>query len=75
MSLPHAIAPTPDPEPPRHPWLTAPVASTLARLAAPNLLGMTATTAVAIAETGYIGRLGAEPLAAALVLPMIMLMA
>ncbi len=63
------IAPAP------HPLLTAPVAGTLARLAAPNLLGMMATTAVAIAETAYIGRLGAEPLAAAaLVLPLIMLM-
>ena len=60
---------------PRHPLLTAPVAATLAKLAAPNLLGMMATTAVSIAETAYIGRLGAEPLAAAaLVLPMIMLM-
>ena len=58
-----------------HPFLTAPVASTLARLAAPNLVGMLATTAVAIAETAYIGRLGREPLAAAaLVLPLIMLM-
>lgn len=60
---------------PRHPLLVAPVASTLARLAAPNLVGMMATTAVSIAETAYIGRLGAEPLAAAaLVLPLIMLM-
>jgi putative MATE family efflux protein len=58
-----------------HPLLTAPVAATLARLAAPNLIGMLATTAVAIAETAYIGALGAEPLAAAaLVLPLIMLM-
>ncbi|WP_293676250.1 MATE family efflux transporter [uncultured Phenylobacterium sp.] len=58
-----------------HPLLTAPVASTLARLAAPNLMGMLATTAVSIAETAYIGRLGREPLAAAaLVLPLIMLM-
>lgn len=61
--------------PPPHPLLIAPVASTLVRLAAPNLLGMMASTAVAIAETAYIGRLGAEPLAAAaLVLPLIMLM-
>lgn len=58
-----------------HPLLVAPVAPTLIRLAAPNLLGMTATTAVAIAETAYIGRLGVEPLAAAaLVLPLVMLM-
>ncbi len=75
------LAPLPTPESvllapaPRHPLLTAPVAATLAKLAAPNLLGMMATTAVSIAETAYIGRLGAEPLAAAaLVLPMIMLM-
>jgi len=61
--------------PPPHPLLVAPVASTLVKLAAPNLLGMMASTAVAIAETAYIGRLGAEPLAAAaLVLPLIMLM-
>src|SRR4051794_5173783 len=59
----------------QHPLLIAPVARTLVRLAAPNLIGMTATTAVSIAETAYLGHLGAEPLAAAaLVLPMIMLM-
>jgi putative MATE family efflux protein len=58
-----------------NPLLTAPVAATLVRLAAPNLLGMIATTAVSIAETAYLGHLGAEPLAAAaLVLPFIMLM-
>jgi len=61
--------------PPIHPLLSAPVAPTLLKLAAPNLLGMLATTAVSIAETAYIGRLGAAPLAAAaLVLPLIMLM-
>ena len=61
--------------PERHPLLIAPVAPTLARLAAPNMLGMLASTSVSIAETAYIGRLGAEPLAAAaLVLPLIMLM-
>lgn len=58
-----------------HPLLVAPVAPTLVKLAAPNLLGMLAATAVSIAETAYIGRLGVEPLAAAaLVLPLIMLM-
>lgn len=66
---------TSESNPPPHPLLHAPVASTLARLAAPNLLGMVATTAVSIAETVYIGHLGAESLAAAaLVLPMIMMM-
>lgn len=59
----------------QHPLLTAPVAGTLARLAGPNLLGMLSSTAVSIAETAYIGRLGREPLAAAaLVLPLIMMM-
>ena len=58
-----------------HPLLTAEPAPTLLKLAAPNLLGMLASTAVSIAETAYIGRLGPEPLAAAaLVLPLIMLM-
>lgn len=61
--------------PATHPLLVAPVAPTLAKLAAPNLLGMLASTSVSIAETAYIGRLGAEPLAAAaLVLPLVMLM-
>ena len=59
---PGAIAAPPVP---RNPLLTAPVAATLVRLAAPNLLGMIATTAVSIAETAYLGHLGAEPLAAA----------
>lgn len=68
------ITPPAEPVAP-HPWLVAPVAQTLVKLAAPNLIGMMATTAVSIAETAYIGRLGAEPLAAAaLVLPLIMLM-
>lgn len=68
-SLSEGAAPAP------HPLLVAAVAPTLARLAAPNLLGMLASTSVSIAETAYIGRLGAEPLAAAaLVLPLIMLM-
>ena len=65
----------PPPAVPGNPLLTAPVAATLVKLAAPNLLGMVATTAVSIAETAYLGHLGAEPLAAAaLVLPFIMLM-
>ena len=59
----------------QHPLLTSPIAASLARLAGPNLLGMMATTAVSIAETAYIGRLGAQSLAAvALVLPLVMLM-
>lgn len=58
-----------------HPLLTSPPLPTLLRLAAPNALAMGASTVVSIAETAYIGALGAAPLAAAaLVFPMIMLM-
>lgn len=55
--------------------LEAPLAPTLFRLAAPNVLGLAATTVV-IGYDGYIvGRLGPEPLAGiALVLPLAMLM-
>lgn len=74
-AAPAAPSAAPSAAPPAHPLLTAPVAQTLIKLAAPNLLGMLATTAVSIAETAYVGRLGPEPLAAsALVLPFIMLM-
>jgi putative MATE family efflux protein len=47
---------------------------TLLRLAAPNVVALSAGTCVAIAETSYIGRLGTEPLAAmALVFPLVIL--
>jgi putative MATE family efflux protein len=68
------------PQPPvkhpiRNPLLDGPILSTLLRLAAPNVVALTAGTCVAIAETSYIGRLGVEPLAAmALVFPFIILM-
>lgn len=75
VTLDPTATPVFNPPPPVNPLLTAPVAATLVRLAAPNLVGMIATTAVSIAETAYLGHLGAEPLAAAaLVLPFIMLM-
>ena len=58
----------------RNPLLDGPVLPTLLRLAAPNVLALTAGTCVVIAETSYIGRLGVESLAAmALVFPFIML--
>lgn len=61
--------------PPRNPLLDGPILSTLLRLAAPNVVALTAGTCVAIAETSYIGRLGVEPLAAmALVFPFVILM-
>src|ERR1700738_5026208 len=54
--------------------LTSPILPTLLRLALPNMVAMVGTALVAVAETSYIGRLGAEPLAAiALVFPFAML--
>jgi putative MATE family efflux protein len=56
------------------PLLRGRILPTLARLALPNVLAMTATVVVGIAETSYIGILGTEPLAAmALVFPFAML--
>lgn len=72
-----------DPKPPlppikgpiRNPLLDGPILSTLLKLAAPNVVALTAGTCVVIAETSYIGRLGVEPLAAmALVFPFVILM-
>lgn len=55
--------------------LTGPILPTLLRLAAPNVLAMSAATAVGIAETAYIGALGRDALAGmALVFPFVMLM-
>ncbi|MBL8341913.1 MAG: MATE family efflux transporter [Rubrivivax sp.] len=54
--------------------LAGPILATLLRLAAPNVLALFLTAAVAVAETYYIGRLGTPPLAAmALVFPFAML--
>ena len=61
--------------PQRNPLLDGPILKTLLKLAAPNVIALTAGTCVAIAETSYIGRLGVEPLAAmALVFPFVILM-
>src|SRR3984893_14984217 len=52
-----------------------PIAATLIRLAAPNMLVMLAQTAVGLVETYFIGKLGTDPLAGvALVFPLLMLM-
>ncbi|MBP6901521.1 MAG: MATE family efflux transporter [Burkholderiaceae bacterium] len=67
-----ATSPSPSPEVRR--LLTAPILPTLLGLAAPSVLAMVMQVAVGIAETVYIGRLGATPLAAmALVFPFVML--
>ncbi len=53
---------------------TEPIAPTIWRLALPNMLAMTASALVSIAETWYVGYLGVMPLAGmALVFPLVML--
>ena len=55
--------------------LEAPILPTLARLSAPGLLLVVFQSAVSIADTYYVGRLGTEPLAGlALVFPLLMLL-
>src|SRR5216683_3865595 len=55
--------------------LEAPIAATLVRLAAPNVLVMLAQASVGLIETYFVGRLGTEALAGvALVFPLVMLM-
>src|ERR1700752_4479406 len=57
------------------PLLTAPIAATLARLAAPGLVLALFQTAVSIADTYFVGRLGTDALAGlALVFPLVMLL-
>ncbi|MBI1943419.1 MAG: MATE family efflux transporter, partial [Betaproteobacteria bacterium] len=55
--------------------LDAPILPALARLAAPGLLLVVFQSAVSIADTHFVGRLGTEPLAGlALVFPLLMLL-
>ena len=57
------------------PLLHAPIAPTLARLAAPGIVLALFQTAVSVADTYFVGRLGTESLAGlALVFPMVMLL-
>jgi putative MATE family efflux protein len=57
------------------PLLHAPLAPTLARLAAPGIVLALFQTAVSVADTHFVGRLGTESLAGlALVFPMLMLL-
>jgi putative MATE family efflux protein len=57
------------------PLLNAPLAPTLARLAAPGIVLALFQTAVSVADTHFVGRLGTESLAGlALVFPMLMLL-
>jgi len=55
--------------------IEGPIAATLIRLAAPNILVMLAQTSVGLVETYFVGKLGTDPLAGvALVFPPLMLM-
>ena len=55
--------------------IEGPIAATLIRLAAPNVLVMLAQTSVGLVETYFVGKLGTDPLAGvALVFPVVMLM-
>ncbi len=55
--------------------IEGPIAATLIRLAAPNMLVMLAQTAVGLVETYFVGKLGTAALAGvALVFPLVMLM-
>ena len=55
--------------------LEAPIARTLLRLGAPNVLVMLAQAAVGLIETYFVGKLGTDALAGmALVFPLVMLM-
>jgi putative MATE family efflux protein len=67
--------PLPPPQPPaRNALLDRPILRTLLWLAWPNVIALSASTCVVIAETSYIGRLGVESLAAmALVFPCVIL--
>src|ERR1700758_5541752 len=74
-------APSPAPrEAPRYDPRTralidGPIAATLIRLAAPNVLVMLAQTSVGLVETYFVGKLGTDALAGvALVFPVVMLM-
>jgi putative MATE family efflux protein len=85
MSSPSAIAAMPFPAPaaasakaydPRtRVLINGPIAVTLMRLAAPNMLVMLAQTSVGLVETYFVGKLGTDALAGvALVFPIVMLM-
>ena len=64
----------PPPAPARNALVEGPILRTLLWLAWPNVIALSASTCVVIAETSYIGRLGVESLAAmALVFPCVIL--
>jgi putative MATE family efflux protein len=75
QSLEHAAPEQPRYDPRTRALIEGPIAATLIRLAAPNVLVMLAQTSVGLVETYFVGRLGTDALAGvALVFPVVMLM-
>ena len=75
LPVDEAERPLPPPEPAaRNALVDGPILPTLLWLAWPNVIALSASTCVVIAETSYIGRLGTESLAAmALLFPCVIL--
>ena len=70
-----AVAEKTDYDPRTRALIEGPIALTLLRLAAPNMLVMLAQTAVGLVETYFVGKLGTDALAGvALTFPIVMLM-
>jgi putative MATE family efflux protein len=70
-----AAAEKPKYDPRTRALIEGPMAATLVRLAAPNMLVMLAQTSVGLVETYFVGKLGTDALAGvALVFPLLMLM-
>src|SRR5215470_13089852 len=73
--LEHAAPEQPRYDPRTRVLIEGPIAPTLIRLAAPNVLVMLAQTSVGLVETYFVGKLGTDALAGvALVFPVVMLM-
>src|SRR5262249_29148937 len=71
----HAAPEKPRYDPRTRALIEGPIAATLIRLAAPNVLVMLAQTSVGLVETYFVGKLGTDALAGvALVFPVVMLM-
>src|ERR1700746_4092159 len=72
---PTALQEKPRYDPRTRALIEGPIAATLIRLAAPNVLVMLAQTSVGLVETYFVGMLGTDALAGvALVFPVVMLM-
>jgi putative MATE family efflux protein len=74
-AAPISVPKSPGYDPRTRALIEGPIASTLVRLAAPNMLVMLAQSSVGLVETYFVGKLGTDALAGvALVFPLLMLM-